>query len=262
MKALIGALILVLAGFGLSGAAQACTKPAGAASIEAELVAWINAERGKKGLGKLSNNAALRKAAQRHACDMAQNSFLSHQGSDGSKMATRVRGAGYKYRSVVENVGMDVKAGGARMGQSWKSSPSHWKNLLSGKIEDMGVGFAVNGGNVYYVFVGARKSRRSGSQCHWQGGAEGRCGCGNQCRIGGEAGGGEMLRLGQQVYGAQHWPRAVMDRDVDAGAKAKRGDQRVVEEVFRKFGRGVGDKGPTPRDAMVMPAVRRHRLGA
>jgi uncharacterized protein YkwD len=157
MKALIFALVLGLAAGLSGGVALACTQPAGAKAIEAELVAWINAERGKKGLGKLDNNAALRKAAQRHACDMAENSFLSHKGSDGSKMATRVRGAGYKYRSVVENVGMDVKAGGARMGQSWKSSPSHWKNLMSGKIEDMGVGFAVNGGNVYYVFVGARK---------------------------------------------------------------------------------------------------------
>jgi uncharacterized protein YkwD len=155
MKALIGALILVLAGFGLTGAALACTQPAGAKTIEAEMIAWINAERGKKGLGKLENNAALRKAAQRHACDMATNSFLSHTGSDGSKMAGRVRGAGYKYRAVVENVGMDVKASAARMGASWKSSSGHWRNLMSGKIDDMGLGFATSGGNVYYVFVGA-----------------------------------------------------------------------------------------------------------
>jgi uncharacterized protein YkwD len=155
MKALIFALVLGFAASLSAGAALACTQPAGAKAIEAELVAWINAERSKKGLAALGNNAALKKAAQRHACDMAKNSFLSHTGSDGSKMAGRVRGAGYKYRAVVENVGMDVKASATRMGASWKSSSSHWKNLMSGKIDDMGVGFASSGGNVYYVFVGA-----------------------------------------------------------------------------------------------------------
>lgn len=157
MRALIVALVLAFASCGVSSAALACSQPAGASAIEAELAAWINSERGKKGLGKLDNNAALRKAAQRHACDMAAKSFLSHTGSDGSKMATRVRAAGYRYKSAVENVGMDVKVSAARMGASWKASSGHWKNLMSGKIDDMGLGFAVSGGNVYYVFVGARK---------------------------------------------------------------------------------------------------------
>jgi len=158
MKRLIGALIVVLLAVLPVSVALACSQPAGAKAIEAELVGWINAERAKKGLNQLDNNPALKKAAQRHACDMAKNNFLSHTGSDGSKMRGRVQGAGYRYKTAVENVGMDSRAPSARaMGQSWRNSAPHWKNLMKRGLDDMGVGFAVSGGKVYYVFVGAGK---------------------------------------------------------------------------------------------------------
>ena len=70
-----------------------------------------------------------------------------------------------------------------------------------------------------------------------------------------------MHRLGKQVDGTKD-RAAIPDRDVDAGPKAKGGDQGVVEEIPGNFRRGVGDKGSALGDGGIMPAVPLQRLGA
>ena len=64
------------------------------------------------------------------------------------------------------------------------------------------------------------------------------------------------------VYKRQQYAIAVDHRDVDAGSQAQRGDQGVIEKVFRELGCGVGDKGLLPCDAMIIPAVAGQRFGA
>ena len=72
--------------------------------------------------------------------------------------------------------------------------------------------------------------------------------------IGGKPVWGKVLFFGQKIDCPQH--RAVLHyRNIDARAKPKRCDQRMVKEIAGEFGRGIGDKGLLARDAMVIPAV-------
>ena len=52
----------------------------------------------------LSWDNRLQQAAQRHAKDMAQQGFFSHQGSDDSNVSTRARDAGFAWKNIGENI--------------------------------------------------------------------------------------------------------------------------------------------------------------
>jgi uncharacterized protein YkwD len=88
-------------------------------------------------------NDTLAKAAALHAQDMAQHSYFSHTGRDGSTPAQRVQRARYPYRSTGENI-----AGGQRTPEDavagWIKSPPHCANLMNAGFTEMGVAFAIN----------------------------------------------------------------------------------------------------------------------
>jgi uncharacterized protein YkwD len=88
-------------------------------------------------------NPMLDQAAAVHARDMARHGALRHEGSDGSAPADRVSRAGYRWRSVGENI-----AGGQptpeQVVQDWVGSPPHCANLMNPGFTEMGVGYAVN----------------------------------------------------------------------------------------------------------------------
>src|SRR3954463_15008383 len=72
--------------------------------IVAELVAAHNRERAEAKLPPLALEPKLEAAAQAHARDMAEHEMMSHEGSDGSTPAERVKKAGYHYQKTGENV--------------------------------------------------------------------------------------------------------------------------------------------------------------
>lgn len=146
-----GAVTAVLA----AGTALACDRPAGAAGVESELAAWINAERGKKGLGKLDISAALQKAAQAHACDMAERGYFAHEGPGGPGFKARIGKTGY--RTAVENIAKTRKASADTTAGMWRKSSAHWANILNRGIDDMGLAVATDGKDVFYVFIGGGK---------------------------------------------------------------------------------------------------------
>ncbi len=82
-------------------------------------------------------NSQLELAAIRHAKDMAAHSHFDHIGTDGSEVDNRVEAAGYKWKQVGENIAWgyfklaDVMAG-------WIKSPSHCKQLMSDKVDEIG----------------------------------------------------------------------------------------------------------------------------
>ena len=125
------------------------------------VVAAINDRRIANGLAPLTGNAALDQAAQRHAADMAASGRLGHTGSDGSSMEDRVRGAGYSYRSLGENVAVG-QAGAAEVVADWMDSPGHRANILMAEAREIGVGFAEGAavgnmpGRFWVLVVGAR----------------------------------------------------------------------------------------------------------
>ncbi|WP_160147716.1 CAP domain-containing protein [Tabrizicola flagellatus] len=127
----------------LGTAAQSCSIPANAQAMQAELLAHLNAERKARGLSPLTLSAKLDKAAQGHACDNASRRSISHTSSDGGTLKTRLRRAGYAFRTAAENTGRGF-ASGARAVQWWMNSPKHKDNILLRKAREVGVGIALS----------------------------------------------------------------------------------------------------------------------
>ena len=79
-------------------------------------------------------------AAHAHATDMARHSLFEHRGSDGSQPSDRATRAGYRWRTVAENI-----AAGARdaktVVQGWLDSPGHCVNIMGPQYTEMGVAF-------------------------------------------------------------------------------------------------------------------------
>jgi uncharacterized protein YkwD len=118
----------------------------------------INQARKKKGRKTLAVNAALTKAAQKHADELAQRGYGTtmttggHIGKNGSTHLKRMKRAGYKACLGVENVAWGQKDATAVIDE-WMSSSGHRKNLTHPKIRDIGIGFAAP---KTWVMVGAK----------------------------------------------------------------------------------------------------------
>jgi len=88
-------------------------------------------------------DSRLTQAAQLHAQDNAQNDFLSHTGSDGSRLGQRVTAQNYTWSNVGENIAAgqtseaDVMAG-------WLASPGHCRNIMSANFTQFGGGYALS----------------------------------------------------------------------------------------------------------------------
>lgn len=128
----------------LGSAAQAgCAIPPSSDAMQKELLTHLNAERKARGLPALVLSAKLDKAAQGHACDNAKRKSISHTSSDGGTLKTRLRKAGYAFRTAAENTGRGF-ATGARAIEWWMHSPRHKDNILLRKAREVGVGIAVS----------------------------------------------------------------------------------------------------------------------
>jgi uncharacterized protein YkwD len=128
----------------LGASAQAgCTIPSNADAMQQELLSHLNAERKARGMSALTLSAKLDKAAQGHACDNAKRKSISHTSSDGGTLKTRLRRAGYSFRTAAENTGRGF-ASGARAVEWWMHSPKHKDNILLRKAREVGVGIALS----------------------------------------------------------------------------------------------------------------------
>lgn len=137
-------LLPLLLAFGLSAtAASACTKPGNIAELQAGILAGVNAERAERGLGKLTMNAKLEKAAQGHACDNAARKSISHDSSNGDTLKERLRKVGYRLRTAAENTGRGFGTP-QRAVAWWMNSPHHKDNILLSKVTQIGIGIAVS----------------------------------------------------------------------------------------------------------------------
>ena len=140
-------LTLVLA----ASPALACTMPDEIAALRDQAIAAMNAERKAAGLAPVRENRALTRAAQGHACDSARRDKMSHVGSDGSKLATRIKREGYRFSIAAENVGYGFRSPQSAIGW-WMTSPPHRKNILTRGFREVGIGIAYSAGNrVHWV---------------------------------------------------------------------------------------------------------------
>lgn len=129
--------------FAATASSSACAIPENAAAQQKEVLANVNAERKAHGLSALKLSSKLDKAAQSLACDNAARQTISHESSDGGTLKTRLRKAGYAFRTAAENTGRGFGSG-ARVVEWWMGSDKHRDNILLRKAKDAGIGIAVS----------------------------------------------------------------------------------------------------------------------
>jgi uncharacterized protein YkwD len=129
-----------------------------------------NRERAARRLPKLTEHAALRRAAARHSTHMVDARFFAHDAPGGSDMTDRILGAGYargRGWSLGENIawGTGPLATAAGIHRSWMRSPGHKANILRRQFREIGIGIALgapvpgggNDGATYTADFGVRR---------------------------------------------------------------------------------------------------------
>jgi uncharacterized protein YkwD len=109
-----------------------------------EVLRLVNSERARAGCGALTNDSRLATAAQKHSADMASNKYFSHTSQNGDEMADRIDAAGYKWRSIGENIAKGQSTPAAVM-QAWMNSSGHRANILNCGFRNIGIGLAYDG---------------------------------------------------------------------------------------------------------------------
>jgi uncharacterized protein YkwD len=101
-------------------------------------------------------NALLAQAAQDHSGDMAEQRYFSHQDKAGRSVAARASAAGYRWRTVGENIAAGQNSAEEAVA-GWIDSPGHCANIMDPRFTEMGLAFAISGnpatGRVYWTQV-------------------------------------------------------------------------------------------------------------
>jgi uncharacterized protein YkwD len=92
----------------------------------------------------LTLDARLQCAARKHSKDMATKNFFSHTGSDGSSFGTRLKSAGYTFRTAGENIAAGQSTPAAVV-DAWMNSSGHCNNIMNPSLKNLGVGYFFSG---------------------------------------------------------------------------------------------------------------------
>lgn len=144
--------LLLVAGLTLAGGAAAGTAatPAPTRSLtavntlEAQVLAELNAVRRTHGLAPLRLSRPLTAAADAHSSAMGRFGFFAHDSRDGTAFWKRVRRyygpAGYGTWSVGENLlWSSGSLDAAAAVKLWMNSPGHRKNILAPRWREIGL---------------------------------------------------------------------------------------------------------------------------
>ncbi|PJI84992.1 Cysteine-rich secretory protein family protein [Yoonia maricola] len=132
--------------------AQVSSAPTGVAT---GFTADINAFRASQGRGQLQPNAALTRAAQAHAEDMARRGYFSHTsvgGPNGDNFQARARSAGCAMRTGAENIATGQRSE-AGVFETWENSAGHRRNMLGRSYTQYGLG---RSGNIWVLKLSAQ----------------------------------------------------------------------------------------------------------
>lgn len=110
-----------------------------------DVVTQTNQQRTSQGLGALKVSDKLNQAAAAKAQNMLSQQYWAHVAPDGTQPWKFFRDAGYKYSVAGENLARDFSGTGDMMA-AWMASPTHRKNILEGRYQEIGV--AVVNGNL------------------------------------------------------------------------------------------------------------------
>lgn len=115
------------------------------ADFVSQLLALVNQARSSNGLNALTLNSRLSAAAQGHSRDMACHSQLSHTGSQGSTLASRLAAEGYSFSAALENIyAQPPQFGGTPQSAMdwWMNDQIHRDAILSSRVTEIGIGYA------------------------------------------------------------------------------------------------------------------------
>lgn len=122
-------------------------------SLEQQAFFILNEKRLSKGLEPLKWNENLARVARMHSLNMAQFSFFSHAGTDGSMVNNRADALGISHwRSIGENIAFNrgFKKPSESACEQWMQSPAHRENILDGRWKETGIGIAQAADGTYY----------------------------------------------------------------------------------------------------------------
>jgi uncharacterized protein YkwD len=122
--------------------------PAPAVTVAQEMLALVNAERSRRGLGPMVLDGRLSNTAQLHSQDQAARQTMSHTGGDGSTLRDRMNRSGFPWRAAGENVAYGYPTAASVM-VGWMNSSGHRANILSSNTH-LGVGLAYSSNGVPY----------------------------------------------------------------------------------------------------------------
>jgi uncharacterized protein YkwD len=117
--------------------------------IERDLFDYANHERSAQGLPALRWNAALARAAQKHATVMARQGSLSHQFPGEASLPSRAGQSGVRFVWLAENVAQGPSA--QLIHAQWVKSPAHRANLLDRDMDSIGIAVAERDGQWFAV---------------------------------------------------------------------------------------------------------------
>lgn len=134
--------------------------PVDPATLEAAVVAGINAQRAAAGLPSLQLDPDLAIVARERSNDMAQRGYFSHVSPTGETFSSLMQSHGVACSWCGENIaynnfGYDQTV--AVVLSAWMASPGHRDNILRPSFDRVGVGVALGGSGVKYytaVFAG------------------------------------------------------------------------------------------------------------
>jgi uncharacterized protein YkwD len=122
-------------------------------SLEAEVLAAVNALRSARGLRTLRSDVTLARGAQEHSMSMAQNGYFAHTSAKDAPFWAR-GDAGRRFRSVGENIAWaSPTLSASETIVLWLRSPTHRAILLAKGWRVIGLG-AVHAQAAPGVFAG------------------------------------------------------------------------------------------------------------
>lgn len=142
------ALLVALLGFAVGPVSNPTPANAGTAeTMESKIVGWINYERAKRGVPKLTVGPMLVDLAGDRAATLAKTQEMEHL----SCLACVMRNRGISFRTCAETLAYTTYPWGDQAALSifrgWKGSTTHWNILMSRSYTRIGVGVAYRSSN-------------------------------------------------------------------------------------------------------------------
>lgn len=142
MLALLSLLLMTVKIAGISLVIISPAAPVEASAITpTTVISLANEARAAEGLGILSVNNTLSKAAQAKANDMLAKQYFAHNAPTGETPWSFIKAAGYSYVTAGENLAIDFTEAES-VQTAWMNSPGHRANIMNKSFQEIGIGIA------------------------------------------------------------------------------------------------------------------------